>query len=550
MYAGGGTYGPNTLITHINIQPKPQHRGFRQYFFEQPVDDRHTRIFFLNMRDFLLDPEMDGQIHARNKIIATQDIDVLTDVNPVRTPVSTTRELLMPADKAIVAYRDWLSKFDELGWRIDWEQFQRRDGRETAFAIPSPGPPHLGELGHRGRSAPEEPCRAQGERQRRGLRRGPAMLINNWYVAAESGEVTKDKPLGVRMLGCDFVLYRTSGGQAVCLSDVCCHRGASLAKGELVSDHVACPYHGWEYSPSGSCTKIPALGSDTRIPRRVRVDQYPTEEKYGWVWAFLGDLPELDRPKVPDLFPEFDDRTHWQRIPYRFEANANWVRFEENSLDTAHTNFVHRAFGSRRNPRLQSQPIEEFEWGARVSRVKPAPALDQKHGEIAKLLAVERNSTRVTLEFSLVGLCHRIQPTFREDMSQINFTARTPIDAYHSRALGWQARNYLLDPEYDRERMNGILQAVEEDLRVVESVKPKLTPRSLAAEFLTETDGMELAFRKRVFKWARRGWEIDVEQLERLSRDQVLVIPSPARRLDPSNWVHATVPLRPAANED
>jgi phenylpropionate dioxygenase-like ring-hydroxylating dioxygenase large terminal subunit len=373
------------------------------------------------------------------------------------------------------------------------------------------------------------------------------VLINNWYVAATCAEVTRDKPLGVRMLGCDFVLFRDAEGKAVCLSDVCSHRGASLARGEVCAGRVACPYHGWEFGTDGACTNIPALGPDTRIPKRVRVDSYPTMEKYGWVWAFLGDLPENERPRVPDLFPEFDDAENWHRIPYQFEAQANWVRFEENSLDTAHTNFVHRAFGSKRNPKLETQPIEEGEWSARVSRVKPAPKLDQKSGEIARLLGAERSSTQVTLEFSLVGLCHRIQPTFREGMSQINYTARTPIDVGRSKAIGWQARNYLREPEYDAERMAGILQAVKEDLWVVESVKPQRTPPSLAEEFLTETDGMELAFRKRVFKWARQGYEIDQERFDQLSKEHVLVIPSPARRADPTNWVHQAVPLRPAS---
>ena len=136
LYAGGGTYGPNTVITYINIQPG---MGFRQYFFEQPVSDCRTRIFFLNMRNFMLEPEHDGPIHARNKAVAKQDIDVLLDVYPTQTPISNTKEVLMPADKAIVAYRDWLAKFDEKGWRIDWEAFQSRNGTNTAFAIPSPG---------------------------------------------------------------------------------------------------------------------------------------------------------------------------------------------------------------------------------------------------------------------------------------------------------------------------------------------------------------------------------------------------------------------------
>ena len=138
VMAGGGTYGPNIMATYINLRPAPEHKGFRQYFFEQPVDENHTRIFFLNMRDFLLDPSNDGPIHARNKVIAQQDINVLLEINPQRTPMSNTQEVLMPADKAIVAYREWLEKFDNKGWRIDIEEFNRRNGKDTAFAIPSP----------------------------------------------------------------------------------------------------------------------------------------------------------------------------------------------------------------------------------------------------------------------------------------------------------------------------------------------------------------------------------------------------------------------------
>jgi len=136
ILAGGGTYGPNIMPTYINITPK---KMFRQYFFEQPVNENLTRIFFLNMRNFLLDPKNNGPIHARNKIIAQQDIDILSTMNPQRTPLSTTKEILMPADTAIAAYRDWLEKFDDKGWRIDIEEFNRRKGREAAFAIPCPG---------------------------------------------------------------------------------------------------------------------------------------------------------------------------------------------------------------------------------------------------------------------------------------------------------------------------------------------------------------------------------------------------------------------------
>ena len=86
-----------------------------------------------------MEPEKDGPIHARNKVIAGQDIAILNELYPRMTPVSNTKEVLMPADGPIAAYRDWLAKFDDKGWRIDWDEFTRRNGKSTAFAIPSPG---------------------------------------------------------------------------------------------------------------------------------------------------------------------------------------------------------------------------------------------------------------------------------------------------------------------------------------------------------------------------------------------------------------------------
>jgi phenylpropionate dioxygenase-like ring-hydroxylating dioxygenase large terminal subunit len=135
VYAGGGTYGPNMMPTYINIT---EDKMFRQYFFEQPVNEHRTKIFFLNMRNFLLDPKHNGPIHARNKVIAGQDIQILDVLYPELTPLSPTKEVLMPADKAIVAYRDWLEKFDDMGWRIDIKEFNAGNGIDKAYAIPCP----------------------------------------------------------------------------------------------------------------------------------------------------------------------------------------------------------------------------------------------------------------------------------------------------------------------------------------------------------------------------------------------------------------------------
>jgi hypothetical protein len=57
---------------------------------------------------------------------------------PERTPVNPTEEVLTPSDNAVAAYRKWLEKFDDNGWRIDIGKFKANHGTTKAYAIPSP----------------------------------------------------------------------------------------------------------------------------------------------------------------------------------------------------------------------------------------------------------------------------------------------------------------------------------------------------------------------------------------------------------------------------
>jgi hypothetical protein len=43
---------------------------FNQYFFEAPIDENRTRIFFVNMRHFMLEPKNDDPIIKMNMEIA------------------------------------------------------------------------------------------------------------------------------------------------------------------------------------------------------------------------------------------------------------------------------------------------------------------------------------------------------------------------------------------------------------------------------------------------------------------------------------------------
>ena len=89
------------------------------------------------MRTFLLEPEKDQPLIDANMRIAHEDIDIIEGLDPIRTPRSTAREVLTPADKPVLKYREFLGNWDERGWRVDWEELQKKRG-DIAFAIPCP----------------------------------------------------------------------------------------------------------------------------------------------------------------------------------------------------------------------------------------------------------------------------------------------------------------------------------------------------------------------------------------------------------------------------
>jgi phenylpropionate dioxygenase-like ring-hydroxylating dioxygenase large terminal subunit len=368
------------------------------------------------------------------------------------------------------------------------------------------------------------------------------MIINNWYVACESSELG-EQPLPVRMLGCDFVLFRDHDGAAACLSAVCCHRGGDLSRGKRVDGCVQCPYHGWQFDAAGRCKRMPPLGDDVQPPKRARVDAYPVQERYGYVWAFLGDLPESGRPELPDFLSEYSDATAWRIVRLKRDWNANWARVHENLLDTSHLYLVH-SFGRHLPSKMKIWPTEKTALGGRVVQCFASKPTAQSTTEANRAQAAQtRPESVVTLEFSIVGLMHKNTQQMASGYDQVIWNCLTPVDAGVTRNFGLHLRNSQLDPKHDEAMRRTILYGLKEDAAVVENLKPKWTPASTAAELWMATDAMERVYRDQAGVFRHRLGEIDARRLQDLSRDRVLVIPSPARRSDPGGWVHETVPL-------
>jgi phenylpropionate dioxygenase-like ring-hydroxylating dioxygenase large terminal subunit len=369
------------------------------------------------------------------------------------------------------------------------------------------------------------------------------MLINNWYIAAEANDL-KDQPLGVRLLGFDYALFRDGTGGIACLANVCCHRGGSISHGVVTDGCVACPYHGWQYDRAGKVIKIPALGEDATIPKRARIDSYPVLERWGYIWVFLGDMSEAERPVFPDFLPEFDDRDTWYVLRTHTDWNANWMRLGENFLDSSHLKFVHE-FGKHLDPQQNVLPIEETEWGGRLVQ---GLAARKKGEEITKALTdalpdEDRDKTQFDIRFSIIGMMHRNHQAFAPGVTQLLWNAWMPIDDSHTRLYSLQLRTFKQDAKFDEQMLKTIHFGLGEDLDIVEQLEPVIAPPTAQSELFLETDGMEAMFRRKVREISAHLGAIDVRKLEQERKYQVLVIPSPARREDPKNWMHKAVPL-------
>lgn len=181
------------------------------------------------------------------------------------------------------------------------------------------------------------------------LVREVGMNPNYWYPVAWSNQLKIKQTQAVVIWQQSFVLYRDTQGLVHALDNVCPHAGVELHHGEVNGNCLTCPYHGWKFDSTGKCVEIPYFPKTQKLPR-AQVQHYPTQEKYGLVWLFPGDLTLCDRP-LPDI-PEYGD-ANWLMVPVTVHFHTHFSLCLENTMDVFHS-YVHRRRQNWFNSKLSS----------------------------------------------------------------------------------------------------------------------------------------------------------------------------------------------------
>ena len=164
---------------------------------------------------------------------------------------------------------------------------------------------------------------------------GGDMMRRYWWPVQFSDNI-KDRPVKVRLLGENFVVFRDGKGKLGLLDLQCCHRLTSLEFGRVEQNGLRCCYHGWLFDTQGKCLEQPAERPDSDYKDKVFQGAYEVQDLAGFVWAYIG-------PKPAPLIPHYDllHRTDGRRVLTCSEDYCNWLQKAENGLDLSHLPFLH-----------------------------------------------------------------------------------------------------------------------------------------------------------------------------------------------------------------
>lgn len=176
---------------------------------------------------------------------------------------------------------------------------------------------------------------------------GPGTLMGNlfrqyWIPVTPASDVKEPggRPIRVKLLGEDLVLFRTKNGQLGLIGAFCSHRLAPLFFGCVEDEGLRCPYHGWKFTPQGKCFEMPNIPAEQAFLDEIHHPGYPCVERGGIIWTCMGKAKAS--PELPDLeFLRVNDEDRQYRL---FFQECNYLQVIEGGIDPTHVMWLHSTY--------------------------------------------------------------------------------------------------------------------------------------------------------------------------------------------------------------
>ena len=329
-------------------------------------------------------------------------------------------------------------------------------------------------------------------------------LRNSWYVAAPSSEINKSL-IALRILDENIVFYRTENGEPVALEDSCPHRRLPLSKGKLLNNNIECGYHGLQFDRFGQCVAAP---TQNRIPPTATVRSYPTIDKWGLVWVWMGNPECSDESLILNI--ENYNNPDWEiTTGDSLTCACNYQFITDNLLDPSHVAWVHTtSFAAEGTDNTDLETIET-ENGLIVRRwiynQKPppfyAPLLKFK-GNCDRLQHYEVHYPCTAINKGIYVPAGKSKEFKNNEQTyiMISYHFLTPIDANNTRYHWLQHRN--TDPKNKQltaKIASGAKSAFLEDKEILEAVHVGIANES-TRHINLGLDSASLQFRRNLKK--------------------------------------------------
>jgi len=279
-----------------------------------------------------------------------------------------------------------------------------------------------------------------------------AVPTDCWYAVATSAEVGRSL-LALRALGGPVVLFRTQDGVARALEDRCAHRAYPLSEGTLDGDTVRCGLCGFAYDADGQCVSVP---TQPRVPFGAHVAAYPTMERDGLVWVWLGESGRARLHRVPEL-PWLTDPS-WATVGGTTTIKAGFLLLHENFADVTQVPFVAPEVA----PGVLAEappPLEVVvtETTVELARTFPTAPLPDWQAQMLGVDSAEGQTAQRGFFHSPALWTDHWDVEYAEGVARLRFTQLvTPLDDRRSR-LHWRvSRDFATTDQAADERMRSM----------------------------------------------------------------------------------------------